>query len=217
MNNEALLIVGAPCNEAEKILTFIQTKTKGLKGEEHEILDTFPILYIRNDEGQICKELAPYIAEELTFDNGLNQAEQSYEEILELLDKNYAITNRVLCKEFGYDEADQAEFAQLSKNKFCDRTIVDTVARNAREPHRKLGGTERVIGPMKLISNYGEDSSILEMTAAAMLLYDNEGEDKWREIKKQNTPEDILENICGLDRGCKLAKNIMKYYREFSA
>ena len=86
MNNEALLIVGAPCNEAEKILTFIQTKTKGLKGEEHEILDTFPILYIRNDEGQICKELAPYIAEELTFDNGLNQAEQSYEEILELLD-----------------------------------------------------------------------------------------------------------------------------------
>ena len=69
MNNEALLIVGAPCNEAEKILTFIQTKTKGLKGEEHEILDTFPILYIRNDEGQICKELAPYIAEELTFDN----------------------------------------------------------------------------------------------------------------------------------------------------
>ena len=94
---------------------------------------------------------------------------------------------------------------------------MDFIERNAREPHRKLGGTERVIGPMKLISNYGEDSSILEMTAAAMLLYDNEGEDKWREIKEQNTPEDILENICGLDRGCKLAKNIMKYYREFSA
>ena len=99
MNNEALLIVGAPCNEAEKILTFIQTKTKGLKGEEHEILDTFPILYIRNDEGQICKELAPYIAEELTFDKGcdkaveqysgfegVNEAGQSLGEILELLD-----------------------------------------------------------------------------------------------------------------------------------
>lgn len=86
MNNEALLIVGAPCSESEKILTFIQTKTKGIKGEEHEILDTFPILYIRNEEGKVCPELAPYIAEELTFDNGMNQAEQSYEEILELLD-----------------------------------------------------------------------------------------------------------------------------------
>lgn len=137
-------------------------------------------------------------------------------EILELLDKNYGITNRVLCKEFGYDEADQAEFAQLSRNKFCDRTIVDTVARNAREPHRKLGGTERVIGPMKLIAQYGEDSSILEMTAAAMLLYDNEGEDKWREIKAQNTPEEILESICGLDKDSTLARNIMKYYKEFS-
>lgn len=97
MNNEALLIAGAPYDESEKILTFIQTKTKGLKGEEHEILDTFPILYIRNDEGQICKELAPYIAEELTFDNGLNQAEQSYEEILELLDT----TDVYLCGDAG--------------------------------------------------------------------------------------------------------------------
>ena len=60
------------------------------------------------------------------------------EEILELLDKNYEVTNRVLCKEFGYEEEDQREFAQLSKNKFCDRTIVDTVARNARDPQRKL-------------------------------------------------------------------------------
>jgi len=81
------------------------------------------------------------------------------EKILSLLDKNYEITNRVLCREFGYDEKDQAEFALLSRNKFTDKTIVDTVARNAREPQRKLGGTERIIGPMKLIHKYGEDTS----------------------------------------------------------
>ena len=86
MNNEALVIVDAPHEDVEKILAFIQTKTKGLKGEEHEILDSFPILYVRNEDHQICKELAPYIAEELIFDNGTNQAEQSYEEIIELLD-----------------------------------------------------------------------------------------------------------------------------------
>lgn len=86
MNNEALVIVDAPHEDIEKILAFIQTKTKGLKGEEHEILDSFPILYVRNEDHQICKELTPYIAEELIFDNGTNQAEQSYEEIIELLD-----------------------------------------------------------------------------------------------------------------------------------
>ncbi len=136
-------------------------------------------------------------------------------DVLELLDKNYAVTNRVLCGEFGYDEADQAEFAQLSKNKFCDKTIVDTVARNAREPQRKLGKAERIIGPMLLINKYDEDASVLEMTAAAMLLYDNDGEDEWRKIKAENTPAEILEKICGLDKTDKSFDNILKYYDEF--
>lgn len=135
-------------------------------------------------------------------------------DVLELLDKNYAVTNKVLCKEFGYDEADQAEFAQLSKNKFCDKTIVDTVARNAREPQRKLGNAERIIGPMVLIDKYGEDTSVLVRTAAAMLLYDNEGEDDWRKIKADNTPGEILENICGLEKGSGLYEKILKAYDE---
>ena len=57
MNNEALILVDVPCEDAEKVLAFIQTKTKGLKGEEHEILDTFPILYIRDTENGICEKM----------------------------------------------------------------------------------------------------------------------------------------------------------------
>lgn len=133
-------------------------------------------------------------------------------EILELLDKNYAVTNRVLCKEFGYDEADQAEFALLSKRKFCDKTIVDTIARNARQPQRKLGPAERVIGPLLVIDKYGEDTSVLKLTAAIMLGYKGEGEEEWEEIKKNNTPAEILENICGLPRDSKLQKEILEIY-----
>ena len=137
-------------------------------------------------------------------------------EVLELLDRNYAVTNRVLCREFGYEEKDQAEFAALSKTKFTDRTIADTIARNAREPQRKLGKEERVIGPLLVINKYGEDASVLEMTAAAMLLYDNDGEDAWRAIKAEKTPTEILTEICGLDAGSASVKNILKYYEEFS-
>lgn len=136
------------------------------------------------------------------------------EEILELLDKNYEATNKVLCREFGYEEADQAEFAALSKAKFCDRTIVDTVARNARDPQRKLGATERIIGPIKLLYKYGEDASVLEKTAAAAILYDNEGEDAWKAIKSEKTNEQILTDICGLDKEDVIFKNIVKYIKE---
>lgn len=136
--------------------------------------------------------------------------------ILELLDKNYTVTNRVLCREFGYDEADQAEFAALSKAKFTDRTIADTVARNAREPQRKLGREERVIGPLLVMNKYGEDASVLEMTVAAMLHYDNEGEDAWRAIKAKKTPPEILKEICGLDENSPSFRNILEYYLIFS-
>ncbi|MBQ9098043.1 MAG: hypothetical protein IJY50_01275 [Clostridia bacterium] len=136
-------------------------------------------------------------------------------DILTLLDRNYAATNKALCAEFGYEANDQAEFAALSKVKFTDRTIVDTVARNAREPQRKLGAAERVIGPMLLLHKYGEDCSVLEMTAAAMLCYDNEGEDKWRAIKAEKTPQQILCEIGGLPADHPCFARIMAHYHAF--
>lgn len=133
------------------------------------------------------------------------------EEILKLLDQNYAVTNKVLCKEFGYEKADQEEFAALSKAKFCDRTIVDTIARNARDPQRKLAAGERIIGPVQLLHKYGEDAFVLEQTAAAALLYENDQEKTWKKIKEEKSPEQILTDICGLEKDSEVYKNILGY------
>lgn len=138
------------------------------------------------------------------------------EEIQTLLDENYAVTNRVICREFGYDKKDQEEFAALSRVKFCDRTITDTIARNAREPQRKLTRNERIIGPMLLMQKYGEDTSVLVKTAAAMLLYDAEGEDEWKRIKENSSYEEILEHICGLERNNALFERILCTVKELS-
>lgn len=134
--------------------------------------------------------------------------------ILQLLDKNYAATNRAMCKRFGYDEADQREFAALSKTKFCDRTIVDTVARNAREPHRKLGGNERIIGAAKLLRQFGEDASVLELTAAAALLYRDASDAAWTTMHTQNTCEDILKNLCGLRETDGMYQSILSFVEQ---
>jgi nicotinamidase-related amidase len=136
MKNSALVVVdmlydfidgSLACQNAENAvrntLRFIDSQTKGQGGEEHEILDTFPILFIRDHHpadhssfkekggiwpshcvagthgGEIHEALLPYVCEELTFDKGccreteqysgfegVNAAEQSLGEILELLD-----------------------------------------------------------------------------------------------------------------------------------
>ena len=115
------------CTEAEKAiagtLKYIDSQTHGQGGEEHEILDTFPILFVcvchPSDHssfkeqggiwpahcvkgtrgGEIHDDLKPYAVEELTFlkgcdktveqysgFEGVNNAGQSLEEILDLLD-----------------------------------------------------------------------------------------------------------------------------------
>ena len=115
------------CSDAEKAvantLKYIDLQTKDQKGEDHEILDTFPILFIRDHHpadhssfkeqggiwpihcvagthgGEIHEDLKPFAVEELTFDkgcdkaveqysgfDGINSADQSLGEILELLD-----------------------------------------------------------------------------------------------------------------------------------
>ncbi len=136
MRNSALVVVdmlydfidgSLACQNADNAIKqtigFIDSQTRGQGGEDHEILDTFPILFIRDHHpadhssfkeqggiwpshcvagthgGDIHEDLMPYVREELTFDKGcckaveqysgfegMNNAEQSLGEILELLD-----------------------------------------------------------------------------------------------------------------------------------
>jgi nicotinamidase-related amidase len=89
-------------NAVKATLGFIDSQTKGQGGEDHEILDTFPILFIRDHHpadhssfkeqggiwpphcvagtkgGEIHEDLAPYASEELTFDKGFDRATEQY-------------------------------------------------------------------------------------------------------------------------------------------
>lgn len=115
MQNTALVVVdmqydfidgSLACQNADKAITqtlnFIDKHTKGQGGEEHEILDTFPILFTRDyhpadhssfaEQGgtwpahcvvgshgaQIHEALTPYVCEELTFDKGCNKSVEQY-------------------------------------------------------------------------------------------------------------------------------------------
>ena len=115
MKNNALVVVdmlydfidgSLACQNAEnavkETLKYIDTQTKGQGGEEHEILDTFPILFIRDHHpadhssfvefggtwpshcvagtrgGEIHADLLPYACEELTFDKGCDKTVEQY-------------------------------------------------------------------------------------------------------------------------------------------
>ncbi len=130
-------------------------------------------------------------------------------EILALLDKNYAVINECLCAEYGYDKKDQEEFALLSRDKFTDKTLIDSVARNAREPQRKITRYERVVAPMLLEEKYGKDTTVLEKTLASMLLYTPEEEVEWNKMLKEYGYEKILTDLAGLDENSDIFKRVI--------
>ena len=115
MKNSALVVVdmqydfidgSLACQNAEnavkETLRFIDSQTRGQGGDEHEILDTFPILFTRDYHpadhssfkeqggiwpphcvagtrgGEIHTDLMPYAKEELTFDKGCDKAAEQY-------------------------------------------------------------------------------------------------------------------------------------------
>ncbi|MBE6238540.1 MAG: isochorismatase family protein [Bacteroidales bacterium] len=115
MTNKALVVVDmlydfidgslACLNSEDAVrhtLKFIDSQTKGQGGEDHEILDMFPILFIRDHHpadhssfkeqggiwpshcvagthgGDIHDDLLPYVSEELTFDKGCDKAVEQY-------------------------------------------------------------------------------------------------------------------------------------------
>ena len=85
-----------------KTLRFIDSKTAGQEGDASEILDTFPILFVRDHHpsdhssfstnggiwpehcvagthgGEIHEDLLPYVNEELVFDKGCDRAVEQY-------------------------------------------------------------------------------------------------------------------------------------------
>lgn len=126
--------------------------------------------------------------------------------VLSLLDYNYAQINAAMCAEFGYTPEDQAEFAQLSRVKFTSRAIKDTVERNARDVARKLSPGERIIGIMQLIAKHSADPAIMEMTAAAAILYT--ADPKWNEYKATHSVSDIVTGFCGVTDPTQAARII---------
>lgn len=135
-------------------------------------------------------------------------------DILLLLDQLYMEVGKAMCAEYGYDAEEQREFAARSLSKFRNRTIQDTIARNTREPQRKLAFNERIIGPALLVDKHGGDVGPLATAAAAALLYEDADDYEWNTLQKEYGPAGILEKVSSLHQASELSLKIMDKYAE---
>ena len=133
------------------------------------------------------------------------------ERILKILDGVYQETARALSIKHKYPLEDQLAFTLTSKRKLQDYTIVDFIERNARDPIRKLGPEDRLVGSARLVESCGIQPENLCIAIAAAIHYRNAGDEFARELVRIRTEEGIdavLSKVCGLDPEGSLGKLI---------
>ncbi|MBQ2987196.1 MAG: hypothetical protein IJE23_06920 [Tyzzerella sp.] len=124
------------------------------------------------------------------------------ERILKVLDGVYQETAQALSKKHNFPLDEQLAFTLTSKRKLQDYTIVDFIERNARDPIRKLGPDDRLVGSARLVLEYGIKPENLCIAIASAIYYVSEGDEFARELVRMRTEEGIdavIEKVCKLD------------------
>lgn len=124
------------------------------------------------------------------------------ERILKVLDGVYNETAKALSIKHGISFEDQWEFTRTSLNKLQDYTIVDFIERNARDPLRKLGPDDRLVGSARLVESCGIKPENLCLAIAAAIYYTNAGDEfavKLEKMRKEKGVDYVIENVCKLE------------------
>ena len=133
------------------------------------------------------------------------------ERILLILDGVYRETAQALSKKHAFPLDEQLAFTLTSRNKLQDQTIVDSIERNARDPVRKLGRDDRLVGSARLVQEYGGVPDHLCIAIAAAIHYQNEHDEsacRLAAIRETGGIDAVLEKVCGIESNGDLGRLI---------
>jgi mannitol-1-phosphate 5-dehydrogenase len=122
-----------------------------------------------------------------------------------------AESGAALVRRHGLDPDEQRAFAEGCLAKYQDRAVVDPVERNARDPLRKLGRYDRLVGPACLCLEYGIAPEHLATAIAAALHYNSAADPAAQRLQQrlqcEGLPE-VLKDVCGVDPDGELGERV---------
>ncbi len=139
----------------------------------------------------------------------------SHPEIAQLAAKAGAEASEALIRRFGFDPQDQRKFAEAALAKYQKKEIVDPIERNARDPIRKLGPHDRLVGPATLALETGVRPEALATAIAAALRYHCSKDPaavRLQEIITRQGVSAALQQICGLAPDSDLGRMVLQRY-----
>ena len=114
-----------------------------------------------------------------------------------------------------FDRAAHMEYIEKILGRISDPSLGDSVVRVGRQPLRKLGKTDRLLGPANLARKYGlPDDNLMQGIAAAFLYNaedDNEGAELQDKVKRSGIAK-AVEEITGYVEGSEAHAKIIDAY-----
>lgn len=111
-----------------------------------------------------------------------------------------------------FSESEHEEYIDKTIQRFRNPEVRDDVTRVGRNPLRKLGRDERLLGPLYLGKQFGLDTKNLAMGVAATMMYQNDEDEQASEISsiiERAGLEEAVQEITGLEKGSKQWEEVM--------
>ncbi|KAK3939023.1 mannitol-1-phosphate 5-dehydrogenase [Diplogelasinospora grovesii] len=130
-------------------------------------------------------------------------------------------TSELIVEKHGIDADAQRAYVKKIITRISNPHLEDAVERVGRAPLRKLSRKERFIGPAAELAEKDKDCSALLDAAEMALRFQNVEEDaESKELAKamtSSTPEEVVQQICGLQPSEKLYPKMVDVVRRVQA
>ncbi len=140
-------------------------------------------------------------------------------EIKNLLDEALNETSISILRKYpDLDQDEENEFVEDLKERFFNPLLMDTVYRVGRDPIRKLGKEDRIIGAITLCQSQGVFPAAILDVAGVALNYDyREDTDavKLQNMIKNEGIKAVIKMVCDLDPESEVGQKIIQSYQKF--
>jgi mannitol-1-phosphate 5-dehydrogenase len=131
------------------------------------------------------------------------------------LDRALSESGRALICEHGFEVDGMATHIQDLLRRFANRALADPVERLARDPVRKLGPSDRLVGAARLAEAHGVQPMGLAWGIAGALAYDNPEDEHAVGLQNRVAEgglEHVIEELCGIEEHEPLAVLVRERY-----
>lgn len=123
------------------------------------------------------------------------------EQIRAMMDEAMQEVSEALIRKHGFTREEMQEYLSDLYHRFENTALGDTIARVARDPERKLGPDDRLVGAVRLLLDSGLEPAGFCTAIAAALLYDNPEDVSAVALQRRIQTEGastVLEKITGI-------------------